>query len=289
MNDSIAVTVLVENTAFGPGIRGEHGLAYWIEAGSRRVLFDTGPGPEVLIHNAECLGIDLGSTDAVVLSHGHYDHTGGLMEVLERAGKIPLFLHPGSLIRRYSQKKDGTVREIGAPSPLSEATLVEMASSLTWTTDPTTVAGEIRVTGRVPRWTEYEDTGGDFFLDAGCSAPDPIEDDQSVFFDTSEGTVVLLGCCHAGIVNTLRYIQNLTGGRPIHAVLGGTHLISASEGRMDQTVQELRALDIALLAPAHCTGARAQARIATEFPASWEPCHVGTRFDFTRTGSTGLP
>ena len=110
MSDLINVTVLVENTAFGPGARGEHGLAFWIEAGSKGVLFDTGPGPDVLVHNAEHLGIDLASTDAVVLSHGHYDHTGGLMEVLKRAGKIPLFLHPGALIPRYSRKKDGTVR-----------------------------------------------------------------------------------------------------------------------------------------------------------------------------------
>ena len=288
MSDSITVTVLVENTAFGPGIRGEHGMAFWIEAGSKRVLFDTGPGPEVLVHNAEFLGIELASTDAVVLSHGHYDHTGGLMEVLGRAGKIPLFLRPGALIQRYSKKKDGSVREIGAPSPLNESTLRELAASLTWTTDPSTVADEIRVTGRVPRWTEYEDTGGDFYLDEACSTPDAIEDDQSIFFDTSEGTVVLLGCCHAGIVNTLRYIQGMTGGRPIHAVLGGTHLIAASKTRMDRTVQELRDMGIALLAPAHCTGARAQARIATEFPDSWEPCHVGTRFEFTRAGSTGL-
>jgi 7,8-dihydropterin-6-yl-methyl-4-(beta-D-ribofuranosyl)aminobenzene 5'-phosphate synthase len=284
MSDSIKVTVLVENTAFGPDIRGEHGLAFWIETGSKRVLFDTGPGPDVLVHNAQHLGIDLGSTDAVVLSHGHYDHTGGLMEVLERAGKIPVFLHPGALIPRYSQKKDGSVREIGAPSPLGESTLRGLASSLTWTTGPSPVADGIRVTGRVPRRTDYEDTGGDFYLDEACSAPDPIEDDQSLFFDTSEGTVVLLGCCHAGVVNTLRYIQEMTGGRLIHAVLGGTHLIAASEVRMDQTVHELRKMDIALLAPAHCTGARAQARIATEFPETWEPSHVGTRFEFTRAG-----
>jgi len=289
MSDAIKVTVLVENTAFGPGIRGEHGLAFWIEAGSRRVLFDTGPGPEVLVHNADYLGIDLASADAVVLSHGHYDHTGGLMEVLTRAGNIPVFLHPGALVRRYSQKKDGSVREIGAPAPLSESTLGGLSSALTWTPEPTTVVDGIRVTGRVPRWTEYEDTGGDFYLDETCSIPDPIEDDQSIFFDTVEGTVVLLGCCHAGIVNTLRYIQGMTGGRPIHAVLGGTHLIAASKGRMDQTVQELRDLKIALLAPAHCTGARAQARVATEFPDSWEPCHVGTRFEFAGAGSPRLP
>ena len=284
MNDSISATFLVENTAFGPNVRGEHGLAFWIETGDSRVMFDTGPGPEVLIHNAATLGIDLKATDAVVLSHGHYDHTGGLVEVLRQAGDIPLFLHPGALLRRYSKSKTGDVREIGPPAEADESTLKAMSSSVTFTREPTSVRDGIWVTGQVPRWTEYEDTGGAFFLDSACEKPDPIEDDQTVFFDTRDGTVVLLGCCHAGVVNTLRYIQELTKGRSIHAVLGGTHLISASPDRMDRTVQELQAMQIDLMAPAHCTGARAQARVANEFPDSWTPCHVGTRFEFVRSG-----
>ena len=226
------------------------------------MLFDTGQTPEVLLHNADCLGIDLASADAVVLSHGHYDHTGGLKEVLQRAGSIPLFLHPGALVRRYSRKKDGGVREIGAPPPLAESFLREHTSSLSWTAEATPIADGLWVTGQVPRATEYEDTGGDFYLDDTCQDPDPIEDDQAVFFDTPDGTVVLLGCGHAGVVNTLHHIRDLTESRPIHAVLGGTHLVAASKDRMDRTVEALRALDLDLIVPAHCTGARAQARIA---------------------------
>lgn len=286
MTRSKSVTALVENTAFGRHVRGEHGLAFWIETESKRVLFDTGPSPEVLLHNAEHLGIDLGSADAVVLSHGHYDHTGGLEELLKRAGSIPLFLHPGVLVQRFSRQKDGTVREIGAPPPLDEPFLSAHTSALSWTTAATPVAEDLWATGQVPRVTGFEDTGGDFYLDAACKTPDPIGDDQAVFFDTRDGTVVLLGCCHAGVVNTLRHVQDLTGGRPIHAVLGGTHLISASRDRMARTVEALREMDVGLLAPAHCTGARAQVRLGSEFPDRWEPCHVGSVFEFPG-GPTG--
>jgi 7,8-dihydropterin-6-yl-methyl-4-(beta-D-ribofuranosyl)aminobenzene 5'-phosphate synthase len=280
MTPSIRLTVLVENTAFGRQTRGEHGLAFWIEAGSKKVLLDTGQTPQTLVHNAEHLGIELSTADAVVLSHGHYDHTGGLEEVLRRTGGIPLFLHPGALVQRFSRQKDGLVREIGPPPPLDEAFLRSRASSITWTEGCTSITDELRVTGQVPRETEYEDTGGDFFLDATCETPDPIQDDQAVFFDTRDGTVVLLGCGHAGVVNTLRHVRGLTGKRPIHAVLGGTHLTGASRNRMDRTVEALRELNISLIVPLHCTGARAQARIASEFPDSWMPCHVGSRIDF---------
>ena len=280
MTQSTRVTVLVENTAFGRDVQGEHGLAFWIEAGSKRVLFDTGQTPGVLLHNADCLGIDLASADAVALSHGHYDHTGGLETVLQRAGNIPLFLHPRALVQRFSRQKNGIIREIGAPLPLDQPFLRANTSDLSWTTEATPIAAGLWVTGQVPRATEYEDTGGDFYLDDACREPDPIEDDQAVFFDTPDGTVVLLGCGHAGVVNTLRHVQGLTEGRPIHAVLGGTHLVAASKERMDRTVEALRALDLALIVPAHCTGARALARIASEFQDSWEPCHVGTSFEF---------
>jgi 7,8-dihydropterin-6-yl-methyl-4-(beta-D-ribofuranosyl)aminobenzene 5'-phosphate synthase len=280
MEQTVRITVLVENTASGRGVRGEHGLAVWIEAGSRRVLFDTGQTADVLFHNARQLGIDLAGVDAVVLSHGHNDHTGGLAEVLRRAPGAHLFLHPAALARRYIRKHDGEIQEIGMPAALDVGFLKENTAGLTWTNQTAAVTEHVFATGPIPRATDFEDTGGDFFLDEPCLEADPIVDDQAVFFDTRDGTVVLLGCGHAGVVNTLNQIQNHTGGRPIHAVLGGMHLINASPERLTRTMDALRGLDVTMLAPAHCTGARAQAHMGTEFPDRWEPSTVGRRFEF---------
>jgi 7,8-dihydropterin-6-yl-methyl-4-(beta-D-ribofuranosyl)aminobenzene 5'-phosphate synthase len=298
MAELMAVTVLVENTAWGREVLGEHGLAFWIEKGpgpeggssqspdslengdATRVLLDTGQTPHVLFHNARILGVDPSSADAVALSHGHYDHAGGMEEVL-RGGREPaLFLHPGVTVRRYSRQKNGQVQEIGIPPALDSEFLSSHSSTLTWGDGPTAVTDWMRLTGTIPRITEFEDTGGDFYLDRDCRIPDPIEDDQAAFFPTPQGSVILLGCGHAGIVNTMLRVRELTDGAPIHAVVGGMHLASASQDRLHQTVKALRAMDVKLIAPAHCTGPRAQARLASEFPDRWKPCHVGLRLEF---------
>ncbi|MGD2121608.1 MAG: MBL fold metallo-hydrolase [Gemmatimonadota bacterium] len=281
MKAPLRVTVLVENTASGRDTLGEHGLAFWIEAGSARVLFDTGQSPKVLFHNADRLGIDLATTDAVVLSHGHYDHTGGLGEVLDSAKGTRAFLHPGAFFRRFSRHRNGTVHDVGMPPGIDEEFLKKRTSSVTFTHGVTPITGRIWVTGEVPRLNPFEDTGGEFFLDRACEERDPIVDDQALFFDTEDGVVLILGCAHAGAVNTMRYVQKFTSGRPIHAVMGGLHLINASDDRLDQTVETFREFGPGLLAPAHCTGTSAQSRLWSEFPGQCKPCHVGSRFDFS--------
>jgi len=267
------ILVLSENTAGGTGLLAEHGLSFWIEYGGRRILFDTGQGM-VLLHNAARLGVPLDTVDAIVLSHGHYDHTGGLKDVLNVANGPEIYAHPAAFAPKYACSPSGSPRDIGIPN-LDEQT-VRAKSTLVLTDGPTDVFPGVRVTGPVPRTNEYEDTGGRFFRDAACSKPDTFPDDQALYLEAGDGLVVVLGCAHAGVINTLKHIQQLTNGKPVHTLMGGMHLVSANPERLDRTVRDLRAFGIRRLLPAHCTGFPAMARLMHEFPAQYGQCHVGT-------------
>ena len=274
----VRITVLVENKAQGSGLLAVHGLAFWLEAGQRNVLFDTGPGA-ALEHNARRLGIALESADAIVLSHGHYDHTGGLAVASRLAPQATIYAHPAAFERKYAGSAGGTNRDIGAAD--SEDRLARWVTHrLVHTAEPTEVCEGVSVTGAIPRLTDFEDTGGSFFLDGDSRVHDPLIDDQALFFGSSRGTVVLLGCAHAGVINTLRYVQELTGGRPIHTVVGGMHLMQASPERMEQTIEALRELDVERLGPAHCTGAKATAQLAAAFPGRCFSCAAGATMEF---------
>jgi 7,8-dihydropterin-6-yl-methyl-4-(beta-D-ribofuranosyl)aminobenzene 5'-phosphate synthase len=267
------ITVLVENTAGRRGLLGEHGLSFWIELEGKKILFDTGQG-HVLTHNAQQLGIRLDQVDAIVLSHGHYDHTGGLAEVLKAARRPLVYTHPAAFGSKYAQNRDGTARDVGMPE--IDEPEVRRHAELVWVENPMEIPPGLHLTGPVPRVTSYEDTGGGFFQDPECTTPDELLDDQAVFMETPAGTVVLLGCAHAGIVNTLQYIQWLTHGRPIHTVMGGTHLINAGPERMEETIAALRRLEVSRLFPCHCTGFTAAARLWSEFPTRCAGCPTGT-------------
>jgi len=274
----VRVTTLVENTVHQRGLLGEHGLAFWIETERRNLLFDTGQGL-ALEHNARRLGLHLESLEAVVLSHGHNDHTGGLSAATQLAPQAIVYAHPAAFERKYVRKDDGTTRDIGVPDPQNLDAL-RRARAWIHTVKPVDVGGGIFVTGPIPRLTRFEDTGGPFFLDSKGSAPDPLSDDQALFFASSQGAVVLLGCAHAGVINTLQYVRTLTGGSPIHAVMGGMHLKHAGPERMEQTIEALRELEIERLGPAHCTGSSAEAQLRAAFPGKCFSCPAGSTMEF---------
>ena len=280
MSETIALTTLVDNSVHARGLLAEHGLAFHLQVGSRSLLFDTGQS-DLFLHNALKLRISLANAEAIVLSHGHNDHTGGLQAAHEAAPQARLFLHRAALSQKFVRNPDGTTRSIGMDDATS-GTIRRAVKAIVWTRQPTEVLDGIFVTGEIPRQNTFEDTGGPFFRDADSAQPDPLLEDQALYFDTQKGVVVLLGCGHAGVVNTLEYIRHITGGRPIHAILGGLHLLAAGPERMEKTIAVFRRLDIRRLAPAHCTGLPALAQLWTEFPGRCSSCAVSTSMLFQR-------
>jgi 7,8-dihydropterin-6-yl-methyl-4-(beta-D-ribofuranosyl)aminobenzene 5'-phosphate synthase len=276
---STSIAVLVENTVNRQGLLAEHGLAFWIERGDRRILFDTGQGM-ALAHNADKLGIDLSTVDDVVLSHGHYDHTGGLLAALPDLSRASVYAHLTAFRERFIKDSQTSARSVRSPIESFDWLKSRVGLAVPTRTQPIEVGQGVWLTGQIPRLNDFEDAGGAFYLDSACTQPDPIIDDQAVYMETSEGLVVLLGCAHAGVVNTLDYIRELTGKCRIHTVCGGMHLLNADEHRLEQTICKLRDLDVQRIGLAHCTGFAAMARLYHELPNRCFHCVVGTRIEF---------
>jgi 7,8-dihydropterin-6-yl-methyl-4-(beta-D-ribofuranosyl)aminobenzene 5'-phosphate synthase len=272
------ITILVNNLA-PDGLQCEHGLAFWIEYNGKHILFDTGQ-TNLIEKNAEQMGINLTNTDTVILSHGHYDHTGGIPSVFAASQNATLYLHPKAMDLKYSQKPN-RVKTIGMSDATKGIVNSMAAKGKTVMTDlPTEVFPGLFVTGTIPRKTIFENTGGDFYLDKSCTIPDEMPDDQAVYFESENGLVVLLGCGHAGLINTLDHISELTGEKHIHAVLGGMHLLHASSKRIDRTIKAMKRYDIQELGLAHCTGNNAMEQFKKAFPGQCFECPVGMQRNF---------
>jgi 7,8-dihydropterin-6-yl-methyl-4-(beta-D-ribofuranosyl)aminobenzene 5'-phosphate synthase len=253
---NVCITVLVENTARGQGLLAEHGLSCWIEYDSKRVLYDTGQG-QVLASNAYRLKIPLYEANAIVLSHGHYDHTGAIDYVLQQNPSIAVFAHPEVLRQRYSIHSDCAPKEISmAPE---EQLLIENLpdTQLHWVWAPVQIASGTYLTGPIPRVHPLEDTGGPFFTDPDGRHPDPITDDMAMWIETERGLLILCGCCHSGLINTVTHIFNQSADRRIYGIIGGLHLKDASAERLAATTEALRRWNPEFIIPCHCTGEHA--------------------------------
>lgn len=248
---NVKITVIVDNQAEQPLIS-EHGFSLWIETKDRTILFDTG-NQHAFLSNGAQLKLDYSTVTDLIISHGHYDHTGGIHDVLERAPKTQIYMHQGAIQPRYSQK-NRKAEPVRMPA-ISWKELDHVSDmAFHWATKPLNLSSTIGITGPIPRKTEYENTGGSFFFDEDCQIPDLIMDDIAMWIQTNEGLAVVVGCCHAGIVNTLEAIMSITGEKRIHTVIGGLHLLNATQDRLQKTVAALNEMKIGTLIPCHCTG-----------------------------------
>ena len=252
--ENITVTILVDNKT-NCECQAEHGFAMWIEALGKKILFDSGNTSKILFENASKLGIDLLDTDIAIISHGHYDHTGALADVLKKTGCL-VYFHPEIFRERYSLK-DGKVRFVGVGKELCDLLNSLPGKQKKLVTSPIKIGLSIGLTGPIPRIQTFEDTGGNFFLDNDCSFVDTIEDDLAMWFETDKGLVIFLGCSHSGIINTLEYITELTETSKIDTVIGGMHLVNANLTRLNSTIDALNEYDIDRIIPCHCTGDKA--------------------------------
>jgi len=258
------VTTLCENN-IGHGSQnliGEHGLSFYVEADDRRILFDTGQNLG-LSNNAEILGIDLSRIDTVVLSHGHYDHSSGLKSLLDCNTNFTLHAHPDVFSSKVRGAGDGH-KYIGIP--IDRHDLEQKGIKIQLDKDPVSLAAGITTTGEIPFTNDFEAVGSEFYLKNGDDfTADTLADDRALILDTKKGLLVLLGCSHRGVINTLNHVTQIAGRNTIHAILGGLHLGKASDEKLEKIVDHLHTFGLDKIGVGHCTGPKAFVALANEF------------------------
>jgi 7,8-dihydropterin-6-yl-methyl-4-(beta-D-ribofuranosyl)aminobenzene 5'-phosphate synthase len=267
------ITILCDNTVGAlSGTLGEHGFAALVEWDGGSLLFDTGQG-DTLLHNAERMNRDLRRINGIVLSHGHYDHTGGLMPLLRWSGSKEIYAHPAVFSPRYRVKDTGESIHIGIP--YTEESLCELRGTFNLSSRFREIERGMFLTGEVPRINAFEQGDSGLFSDPEGRFPDEVRDDQSLVIVSMKGLVFLLGCCHAGLINTIEYARKKAGVDKIYAVIGGTHLGFSDQVGLNETVRALREYHFGKICPCHCTGFAASARLMKEFPSQFQPAQVG--------------
>jgi 7,8-dihydropterin-6-yl-methyl-4-(beta-D-ribofuranosyl)aminobenzene 5'-phosphate synthase len=276
---ALRIITLSDNTAAAGDFLGEWGLSILIETDDATILLDTGTSISA-VHNANNLGIDLSKIDKIILSHGHYDHTGGLREVLRRMRKeVEIIAHPDVWQAKYSRREGKPDRYIGIPFRSEE--LESLGARFRLAKEPVKITDNTWTSGEVPMVTEYETIDTGLFIKQDSDfLPDLVMDDKAIIVETEQGLVIILGCAHRGMINTVYHARKITGVNEIQAVIGGSHLIGASEERLWQSIATIQELGVQKLGLCHCTDLPAISILAQEFGENFIFNKAGTSLEF---------
>ncbi len=284
--DNLKITVLADDCVlYESPYLGQHGASFLLEGVSgrdtKRILVDVGQNFEALLHNMRIMGISPSVIDTIVLTHCHYDHTQGVARLLREIGRkdVQLIAHPG--IFRPHFITEPYHRDVGIMPGDSEAEIEKAGGKLFLTKDPAVILPGIMTTGEVRRLTDFEKVNVAVkTMENGMVVDDLMLDDISVVANIKDkGLVIITGCSHAGIINIANQAKEVAGCSKIESIIGGLHLIEASDSVIDRTVDELARLNVAWISAGHCTGFKAQVVLYRVFAERFLPLRTGMQFE----------
>lgn len=271
----VKVIILCDNIAGPLFFKGEHGQSMLLDVDGRTFLWDCGL-TDIALRNGRLLGVDFKALEGIGLSHGHSDHAGGLMDVLQASGPKRLHMHPGAMEPRYFAASGA---KLFAGIPFRREAIEAACLELEFSKGPHEVLPGAYMTGEIPRVTSFEGNEPNLFvLRDGELVPDMFEDDQALIVDTPDGAIVLTGCAHSGIVNIMKFALMRHG--KIKAVIGGTHIGMGGEAKLEPTIEFLEEADVEKMVFSHCTGTVAISKLMDRFPGRMVPGQSGLYLEF---------
>lgn len=273
---NLKITTIADNLVLTRCL-GQWGLSFLLEfvdtrGNDRKVVFDTGIEKKALIYNIKKLKLDMSDVDCVVISHGHLDHTATTAEIVKSAGGVKVYAHPHTFLPRFYQEKTGKRRQMGAPKGEGIEDIEKVGGRIVFNTEAKEIVPGLWTTGQIERVTSFERvlplSKGErtIIVVDGKEVEDQILDDQAIWMNVDKtGTLVITGCAHAGLLNTLLQIERISQ-RKLYGFVGGTHLVRRSDKYLQRTIKELRKFSLTLISPCHCTGFKAMAKLWQSFP-----------------------